>query len=166
MALTNAERQRRYRERKRAERQESGAVTPAVTETETRNSVTRTPDLGARGRRLWQQVVEESPGLSPREQVLLEEACRTVDRLDGLDRVLRGDDCMWLHSANEDGSVVKVVLNNALAEARQQQTTLARLLAELRHSRAASVAGGNPPRRVGAGVSGPPKPGAAPPLVG
>lgn len=96
------------------------------------------PELGTRGRRLWRQVTADGPELQPGERVLLEETCRAADRLDQLDRILRGDEDAWmrLHSRNEDGSIVQVVLNNALAEARQQQTTLARLLAELRQTRA------------------------------
>lgn len=152
MGLTNAERQRRYRERKRAEqRNAAGGVTPPVTKPVTRNDVTpAAPELGTRGRRLWQQVADEGDELKPGERVLLEEACRTADRLDVLDRILRGDEDAWmrLHAVNEDGSVVKVVLNNALAEARQQQVALKQLVAELRQSRAAAGSG-KPPRRTG-----------------
>ncbi|MGA4726283.1 hypothetical protein ACPB67_02585 [Micromonospora taraxaci] len=162
MGLTNAERQRRYRERRRAEQQNAAAaVTKAVTHSVTGNAVT--PVLSERGRRLWQQLADEGPELKPAERVLAEEACRTTDRLDVLDRILRGDEDAWmrLHSANEDGSIVKVVLNNALAEARQQQVALKALLAELRTSRqgpAAKSGAGKPPasgeqdREVPAGV--------------
>ncbi len=146
MGLTAAERQRRSRKHRAGDhslcdqsRCHGHAVTPDVTQAVTSRPA-RDPDLGTRGRRLWQQVANEGE-LKPGDRVLLEEACRTADRLDVLDRILRGDDDAWmrLHSANEDGSIVKVVLNNALAEARQQQVALKQLLAELRQSRAVTA---------------------------
>ncbi|MEW2442799.1 hypothetical protein [Micromonospora marina] len=114
-------------------------MTPAVTAAVTAPvAEPRAPQLGTRGRRLWRQLIDDGPKLKPAERVLAEEACRTADRLDVLDRILRGDEDAWmrLHSANDGGSIVKVVLNNALSEARQQQVALRALLAELRTSRA------------------------------
>lgn len=154
---TAAERQRRYRAHKAGDhslcppgREDCATVT--VTPPVTRNAVTPdVPELGGRGRRLWLATTEDWPDLTSRERVLLEEACRAADRLDVLDRILRGaaDDWLRFHAANEDGSIVKVVVNGALMEVRQQQTTLARLLAELRQSRAG-------------GSAKPPMPGRAP----
>lgn len=148
---TAAERQRRYRAHKRGDHSLCPPDRPdcaAVTSGETRNAVTVTPELGKRGRLLWTELAEGDAELRPGERVLVEEACRLADRLDVLDRLLRGDDDAWvrLHSVNEDGSIVKVVLNNALAEARQQQIALKQLLAELRQSRA----GGTLPQTPGA----------------
>jgi hypothetical protein len=140
VGLSNAERQRRYRERRRAEQQKPGGdVTRTVTAPVTGNAVT--PDLGQRGLRLWQQYADDGAALKPAERVLLEEACRTTDRLDTLDRILRGDEDVWLRfrSLNDDGSIVSVVINNALSEARQQQVALKALLAELRTSRAGTT---------------------------
>lgn len=134
---TAAERQRRYRAHKRGDhslcppgRADCGSVTPDVT----RDAVTDMPDLGVRGRRLWSAVTADGPELRPAERVLLEEACRLADRLDRLDRLLQGDEDAWmrLHAVNEDGSIVKVVVNNVLAEARQQQVALKQILGELR----------------------------------
>jgi hypothetical protein len=104
------------------------------------------PILGNRGRRLWAQVTGEGPELRPGERVLLEEACRTADRLDVLDRILRGDVDSWmrLDTITPDGSVVRVVVNNALAEVRQQQIALKQILAELRQSRSATGKPGRP----------------------
>ncbi|MFG1776626.1 hypothetical protein ACGFIG_09375 [Micromonospora sp. NPDC049048] len=153
--MTNAERQRRYRERKRAEQRGGGGdVTSPVTPAVTRNAVTpdgpTAPELGVRGSRLWQEIADEGGELKPGERVVLEEACRTADRLDTIDRILRGDEDSWMRfrSMNEDGTVVAVQINNVLAEARQQQVALKALLAELRTSRAAGS--GKPAGRGGA----------------
>ncbi|MGX4657092.1 hypothetical protein ACWCHM_26085 [Micromonospora sp. SCSIO 07396] len=164
MGLSNAERQRRYRERKREQQradQAKGGSTPplAAAPAVTGNAVTDAPELGSRGLRLWQQVAAEPGELKPSERVLLEEACRVADRLDVIDRILRGDEDAWmrLHSANDDGSIVKVVLNQALAEARQQQIALKTLLAELRQSRSAGgkqPAGGRKAPTAGSGGGG------------
>ncbi|TWJ23118.1 hypothetical protein [Micromonospora endolithica] len=151
---TAAERQRRYRARKRAEQQQRGRdAALAVTEPVTRDAVTEdaptASEMGVRGRRLWREVIEGGATLRPAERVLLEEACRAADRLDVLDRILRGDEDAWmrLHTANEDGSIVKVVLNNALAEARQQQVALKALVAELRTSQGGAAAPQQPSAR-------------------
>lgn len=87
--------------------------------------------FGPRGSRLWRDAA--LPALSPAELVLLEEACRIADRLDRLDAFLCGRQDAWLrfHARNEDGSVVRVVVDRALAEARQQADTLRGIVADL-----------------------------------
>ena len=156
MALTNAERQRRYRAHKAGNHKlcapGCGAGRVARDVSAERNDVTRPPALGARGRRLWRQVTDGAM-LKPTELVTLEEACRSADRLDVLDRILRGDQSTWLElvPVSLDGRIVEVRAGNVLTEVRQQQTTLARLLAELRQSRA-GVAGN------GRAATGPTKP--------
>jgi hypothetical protein len=94
--------------------------------------------LGERGQRLYREFTAEGPKLGPAERVLLEEACRIADRCDQLDDFLRGHEGAWMrfHSRNEDGSIVEVVVDKALGEARQQASTLKALIAELRASRA------------------------------
>ncbi len=161
MALSNAERQRRYRERRRAEQGgDAQGVTSPVTERVTGNAVTPSgPQLGPRGGHLWEQLTNTVPPLKPAERVLAEEACRTADRLDVLDRILRGDEDVWMRfrSLNDDGSVVSVVVNNVLSEARQQQVALKALLAELRTSQAGGPAkpvGGKQPASAGTGGGG------------
>jgi hypothetical protein len=73
--------------------------------------------------------------LRPAERVLLEEACRTADRLDRLDAILAGDPGEWMRfRVSEDGAEVTVTLDRALAEARQQQLALRALVAELRQA--------------------------------
>jgi hypothetical protein len=160
VATPDVERQRRSRAHRKGDhslcdpaRCHGGDVTPGVTKPVT----PRAPQLGTRGRKLWDQVLAEG-ALQPGERVLLEEACRTTDRLDRLDRLLRGDEDVWLrfHSLNEDGSIVRVVVNNLLAEARQQQVALKQLLAELRQSRAAAPPDGKTGKASaeGKGVAG------------
>ena len=91
-----------------------------------------------RGRKLWVDTLATGT-LTPAELTLLEEACRAADRLERLDEILRGRKSAWLElvPTSLDGSVVTVLVGNVLTEARQQQTTLKGLLAELRQSRAA-----------------------------
>lgn len=89
------------------------------------------------GRWLWRELVEKgSP--SPSERVLIVEACRLVDRLDRLDAISNGKDRAWLQLSEELGDVtdgqVTVIVDKVLAEARQQQTTLKQLIAELRQA--------------------------------
>lgn len=73
------------------------------------------------------------------QRVLLEEACRIANRLDTLDNILDGRQEEWMrfHSRDGGGTVVEVVLDKALAEARQQATALRGLMAELRAAGAA-----------------------------
>lgn len=67
--------------------------------------------------------------------MVLEEACRIVDRLDRLDGILSGDPGEWMRfRVSEDGTEVTVSIDKALAEARQQQVALKQLAAELRAS--------------------------------
>jgi hypothetical protein len=150
MALTAAERQRRSRAHRSGDH--SGCdparcpdVTPAVT---TVTSEDVTPDvtepvpaeLRDRGRRLYREVLEEHQQLGARERIVLEEAARTADRLDMLDRLLRGDAFVWARIEFAGEGRRDLVVDKTLAEARQQQGTLARLLGELRQSLAPAAA--------------------------
>lgn len=133
MAVSSADRQRRYRAHKRGDHTlcdpaRCGTVTsPAVT-------VTRNAALGGAGKRLWRDL--EGPRLSGARRDLALEACRIVDRLERLDDFLRGREDAWLkfHARNEDGSIVEVVVDKALAEARQQAIALKQIVSELRQS--------------------------------
>ncbi|MET8147631.1 hypothetical protein ACIBSW_06860 [Actinoplanes sp. NPDC049668] len=91
--------------------------------------------LDKRGRKLWQDVTA-APGarFGPLELLLLAEACRTADRLERLDGVIRGKGNEWITLAAElEGrSEVAVVIDAALSEARQQQGRLTSIVAELR----------------------------------
>jgi hypothetical protein len=89
--------------------------------------------FGPRGARLWRDMGADKAGFSPAELVLLEEACRLADRLDRLDDFLCGRQDAWLrfHARNEDGTIVRVVVDRALSEARQQADTLRSIVADL-----------------------------------
>lgn len=149
MALTAAERQRRRRAHAKGEHAlcdpaRCDAVTTPVTDV-TSQDVTDavTPDLGVRGRWLWRQMHEGDPP-RPEHQVLIAEACRLADRLDRLDGLLRGDGETWaqLQIPERDDGEVRLVVNAALAEARQQALALKAIAAELRAARAGAKPAG------------------------
>ena len=133
---TSAERQRRSRAHHKGDHSLCDSSRGCDVTAEPVAPATRAPKLGTRGRRLWRDL--DADNLPPAQRTVAEEACRLADRLDKLDDILRGDETVWMrfHSLNEDGSIVKVVLNTALAEARQQQVALKQLVAELRQSKA------------------------------
>lgn len=85
--------------------------------------------LGPRGTRLWLSLCDQVDG--ERGMALLEEACRTADRLDRLDGLLSGDLELWSLIDRHDKGEFEVVIDNALAEARQQGAALLRLLTSL-----------------------------------
>jgi len=111
--------------------------------------------LGPRGRQLWAEL--RTRGMTPAARALAVEACRIVDRLEHLDRILAGDVDAWARLTIPipeqvalatglrqpvDGVVtvqVVLVVDGALAEARQQTTALRGLVAELRAERLKSA---------------------------
>lgn len=112
-------------------------------------AVPRSPaGLAVKGRRLWRELCELHE-FEPAERVLLEEACRIADRLDRLDALLVGSADAWLRfQVSEDGAEVRVVVNGALSEARQQANVLKQIVAALRLPDEAS--GKRPQQRGGA----------------
>jgi hypothetical protein len=92
------------------------------------------PNLGPRGRRLWTETLAERD-LDPAGRILLHEACRMTDRLEQMDLILRGDASTWAVISDDYAGgkrTTKVVLDDALAEARQQAATLRQLLTTLK----------------------------------
>lgn len=95
-------------------------------------------DLGDRGKALWAAVCAGWQP-TPLHRELLLEACRVVDRLDRLDRQLRGED--WLRfwrrgdiqdeENRDDPLEIHVFLDKALSEAREQENALRQLITEL-----------------------------------
>lgn len=138
MGLTAAERQRRYRAHKRGDHSLcdpsrcSGASGKAVTSPVTLVVTPASHRFGERGQRLWDDMGGDD--LAGGRRVLLEEACRIADRLDGMHRILAGDARDWLSivEAKGDPDRQELVIDKVLSEARQQATALKQLIAELR----------------------------------
>ena len=94
--------------------------------------------LAARGMRTWKAMATE--GMAPEQRLLLEEVCRTADRLDELDRIIAGKGVLELmrfrlevEDVIEDPrATVTVKFDSALAEARQQQNVFKQLLVTVR----------------------------------
>ena len=103
--------------------------------------------LRSRGKKFW-LTVNADLELEVHELELLGEACRTLDRLDSLDRSVRKDGAV-----GKDGKV-----SPALVEARHQQITLARVLAALRLPDDFAEADHRPQRRAARGVYRKPTP--------
>jgi hypothetical protein len=95
-----------------------------MTSTNTTPRAPASAALGAPGRTLWREITS-SIDFDPQELAVLVEACRVKDRLDILDGVIRAD---GVTVASPQG----LKAHPALTESRQQQLTLARLLAALR----------------------------------
>lgn len=86
-------------------------------------------ELGPRGTALWSQITSGG-AIGPLQAVLLLEACRIADRLDRLDRQLRGED--WLRFwRGDDSAPVTVYVDKVLAESREQATALRGICVEL-----------------------------------
>lgn len=89
-------------------------------------------DGPSRGVRLWRDLHGDAQ--APELRILLEEACRIVDRLDKLDALLDGsaEDWIRLQEVQGDPERTIVVIDKPLAEARQQAVALKQILTELR----------------------------------
>ncbi|WP_337830577.1 hypothetical protein [Pseudonocardia sp. TMWB2A] len=145
MAETSAEKTRRYRAHKRGDhslcdpKRRCEAV-EAVEQAEAADL----PDpvapgaRGPRARALWDDM---HAGLGPAHRILLDEACRLVDRLDRIDAVLNDRDWFRLRVSEHD-DVARVTVDSALAEARQTVTTLKGVVTELRNAAPKAVTGG------------------------
>ncbi|MFK0173401.1 hypothetical protein ACIQU5_31925 [Streptomyces sp. NPDC090306] len=95
--------------------------------------------LGERGSRMWRDTLAIW-ALTPAHLVLLEEACRTADRLDVLNAMLRSP----TGDVNPDAPQFADI-QGLLAEIRQQAGALKLLLAEIRQGqRSASPAPAEP----------------------
>lgn len=80
--------------------------------------------LAARGRRFWADTLADFE-LTDAELHLLHEACRSLDRIDAL------EDLVKVGGQTTEGSTGQTVLHPAIGEARQQRLVLARLVAQL-----------------------------------
>lgn len=90
--------------------------------------------LEAKGRRLWREILAERPQPGPAELVEIEECCRIADRLDRLASAITDGEYFLVESLKVNDDEVRefrLVVNGALAEARQQANTLRLLLVSL-----------------------------------
>ncbi|MGH3438121.1 MAG: hypothetical protein ACRDRN_16840 [Sciscionella sp.] len=94
-------------------------------------SVTRPTGLDDSGQRLWAELTADGAP-APLTSVLLLQTCRIVDRLDRLDRQLRGEDWLRFYSRDDGGTEVTVYVDKVLAEEREQAVALKGLITELR----------------------------------
>lgn len=88
--------------------------------------------LGDGGRALWNSIDSEHDLTAP-QRVQLEEACRAKDRLDQLDKILRGDTDTWaylVHDARTEDYELKI--DAALTTANATANLMKQLLAALR----------------------------------
>ena len=84
------------------------------------------------GRSLWKAITEDHDLDAP-QLVQLEEACRAKDRLDQLDRVLRGDVDTWAEIiGDEDHQRCRLQIAPALGKANETANLMKQLLAALR----------------------------------
>ena len=114
--------------------------------------------LGAGGQALWHGIAD-SFELMPEQLVQLEEACRAKDRLDKLDRVLRGDADVWTSIACDyEGTPISLNVAPALTQANATANLLKQLLAALRLP---DEEGRRPQYRGARGAQAPSKPGGA-----
>lgn len=89
-------------------------------------------DLGAGGARLWESIAGAHE-LSAAQFVQLEEACRAKDRLDKLDRVLRGDVERWTSDVfDEARDRYELKIDAALTQANATANLMKQLIAALR----------------------------------
>lgn len=86
--------------------------------------------LGAGGRQLWTDIADAYE-LDAVQRVQLLEACRTKDRLDRLDAILRGQDRAWMTLEVGDAELT-IKMDSALGAANSTANLLKQLLAALR----------------------------------
>jgi hypothetical protein len=90
--------------------------------------------LAERGSALW-EALHEGLTWDPAGALLVAEACRMADRLEKLDLLLRDDIGEWARVVENYDSggkrEINLEIDDALAEARQQQNTLLQLLTKL-----------------------------------
>lgn len=106
--------------------------------------------LTTAGRALWAELAETYAPLTRSDRPLIDNVCRISDRLDALDRVIRGVGPEWVILKTGAGGDLVIVVNGALAESRAQALALRALLSELRQSRPAAKPAASTPQSTGA----------------
>ena len=102
------------------------------------------PSFGARAQRLWDSLTGDRDA-DAAWLVLAEEACRIADRLDRLEALLSGDGREWARiewESRGDRREIRLVFDDALAEARQQANTLRQIVTSLKLGQASEKSSG------------------------
>lgn len=92
-----------------------------------------TAPLGEAGSSLRQSLIRGRE-FDPAAEALLLEACRIADRLDKLDKLLRGEGHEWITVETKfqgRDSTTEIVIDEALAEARQQANAFRQIIVTL-----------------------------------
>lgn len=111
------------------------------------------------GRALWKAITDDHELDAP-QLVQLEEACRAKDRLDQLDKVLRGEVEGWIDEAfSETRQRYELKIDSALSKANETANLMKQLLAALRLPD--EQTGKKPQRRGPRGAQKPTVPGGA-----
>ena len=94
---------------------------------------TRSPaGLAAGGKALW-NAITDAHELDATQLVQLEEACRAKDRLDKLDKILRGDVDRWTNDVYDAaGERYELKIDAALTQANATANLMKQLIAALR----------------------------------
>ncbi|MFE3059113.1 hypothetical protein [Nocardia sp. NPDC059239] len=104
-------------------------------------------DLAPGGAELFESLSD--PADSAELSALVLEAARIKDRLDRLDRLIRGEEELWARlvtARGGDDAVLEVKIDSALTEARQQATVFRQMLTDIGRQRSqAGGAGGYDP---------------------
>lgn len=88
---------------------------------------------------------EAKPGMGPSDKVLLDEACRLIDRLDRFDELLAGDRESWASVKwPYEGEPAELIVNSVLSEARAHTAELRQVLKALDLPVAKAAAGTGP----------------------
>lgn len=155
MPESDAERKRRSRAHLRgdhsacrAERCDLAGQPPALLPEDVPAPAGYVPERGVRGAALWAELADLLP---PAQRLMLDEACRLADRLDRLEFVL-SERRSWLSTETDDGGRVIVVVDAALAEARQGASALKGLLVEVAKALPKAPPAASP-RKGGAGLA-------------
>lgn len=119
MSMSNAERQQRYRDRKK---QAKLAAVPSLSPVGTGSALGG--GLGPAGQRLWDAVVADYE-LAAYEEAVLLQAARTADRLEAIAAALEGAPLTVQNSRGD------MIAHPLLGESRQTAALLARLCAAL-----------------------------------
>ena len=74
-------------------------------------------------------AMQAKPGMGPSDTVLLDEACRLLDRLDHFDQMLTGDREAWASVKwPYEGEPAELIVNSVLSEARAHTAELRQVL--------------------------------------